>query len=67
MTPKFDAPRTRKVILARPVFVSGRDLPRGGICLFREGEEVTAQTDNGAEWYLLGSYRGKSIKVATIL
>lgn len=65
-TPVFDPPRTRRVTLTRPVYVKGKGLPADGVCLFRDGEEVTLRTDNGREWYLLGSYQGQPIRVATI-
>lgn len=63
----FDPPQTKQITLSRPVFVKGKGLPKNGVCLFRDGEEVTAYTDNGSQWYLLGHYRGQEIKVATIL
>ncbi len=56
----------QKVTLSRPVWVKGKGLPRNGVQLFGEGEEVTLESDNGSQWYLLGSYRGKGIRVATI-
>ena len=56
----------RKVIkLSRPIWVRGKGLPKAGAQLFREGQEVTVHTDNGAEWYIAGYYKGKQIKVAT--
>lgn len=50
----------RYVILNRDIWVKG-------VCLFREGEEVLAESTNGAQWYLRTFYKGKEIKVATIL
>lgn len=64
--PKFDVPRTRTVTLTRPVFVKGKGLPKDGVCLFSDGEEVQLHTDNGSSYYLLGSYKGQPIRVATI-
>ena len=63
----FNPPQTRQITLTRPVSVKGKGLPKNGVFLFSEGETVTAHTDNGHEWYLLGHYKGKSIRVATIL
>jgi hypothetical protein len=65
--PIFSAPRTKTVTLSRPIWVKGKGLPADGVQLFREGEEVVAHTDNGASWYLVANYRGRTIKVATIL
>ena len=65
-TPKFDAPRTTTLVLSRDIWVKGKGLPAAGICLFKEGEEVTLQTDNGAQWYLLGHWHGHEVRVATI-
>lgn len=66
-TQPFSPPRTRQVTLTRPIFVKGEGLPKDGVCLFNAGETVTAQTDNGSQWYVLGTYRKKQIRVATIL
>lgn len=60
-------PTSKKITLSRPIWVKGKGMPKDGVQLFREGQEVTVQTDNGSEWYILGHYRGKIIKVATIL
>lgn len=57
----------RYVILDRDIWVKGKGLPKAGVCLFREGEEVLAESTNGAQWYLRTFYKGKEIKVATIL
>lgn len=67
LTPKFDVPQTKQVTLNRAVWVKGKGLPKDGICLFGEGERVTLQSDNGSDWYLLGHYKGKPIRVATML
>lgn len=67
MTPVFNPPQTRQITLTRPVSVKGKGLPKNGVFLFRDGETVTARTDNGRDWYLLGHYKGQTIKVATIL
>lgn len=64
--PIFSPPQTKRVILSRPIFVKGKGLPKAGVCLFSEGEAVTARTENGAEWYLLGHYNKQTIKVAVL-
>lgn len=66
-TPIFDPPQTRRMTLTRSIWVKGKGLPKDGKLMFREGEEVTVHTDNGAEWYLMTSLDGKEIRVATIL
>jgi len=64
---KFDVvPRRTSIVLSRDVWVKGKGLPADGIRLFKEGDEVTLHTDNGSQWYLLGHYRGKAIRIATI-
>lgn len=63
----FNPPQTKQVVLNHPIFVKGKGLPKDGVCLFREGETVTAYTDNGAEWYLMGHYKGQKLKIATLL
>jgi hypothetical protein len=65
--PIFNPPQTKKVTLTRPIWVKGKGLPKDGVPLFSEGEEVIAYTDNGAQWYLKGHYKGREIRVATIL
>lgn len=62
----FSPPRRKNVVLERDVWVKGKGLPKNGVCLFREGTEVTIVTDNGAEWYILTRYKGKTIRIATI-
>lgn len=55
----------RQVTLTRDVWVSGKGIPKGGVCLFTSGEVATIELI-GSQWFLLGSYKGKGIKVATI-
>jgi len=67
VTPVFVPPHSVKVILNRPVFVKGKGLPKDGIQLAGDGEEVTVYSDNGSAWYLQGHYKGKTIRIATCL
>lgn len=59
-------PRSKKVELTRSVWVKGVGLPKDGICIGGPGVVVTVRTDNGADWYIQGWYRGRKLKIATI-
>lgn len=49
--PVFSAPRRRTVTLSRTLWVAGKGLPKGGVCVGCEGCEITVATDNGSAWY----------------
>lgn len=55
-----------KITLKRPIWVKGKGLPKNGICLFREGDIVEVIKEN-SQCFIIGSYKGKQIKVATII
>lgn len=63
---RFTPPQQKKITLTRPIWVKGKGMPKDGVQLFHEGEEVIAYTDNGSQWYLKAHYQGREIKVATI-
>lgn len=63
----FNPPRTKRHTLSRPIVVNGKGFPKDGVELFHCGEDVTIQTDNGHEWYVLGHYKGKGIRIRIAL
>lgn len=64
--PKFDVPQAKQLTLSRPIFVKGRGLPPDGVCLFNQGQIVTVETDNGANWYIRTTYRRREFRVAVM-
>lgn len=58
--------RCKKIVLRHPLFVKGKGLPKEGVQFFREGEEVTICSENGAEWFVKAFYKGRHIRIATI-
>lgn len=53
-------------ILKYPLFVKGKNLPKNGVCLANAGEEVPVVIEN-SQTYVVVSYKGKQLKVATIV
>lgn len=62
----FTPPQKRKGTMLVPVFVKGKGLPKSGISVAYDGEDVIVHTDNGAEWYIYANYRGISMKIRVI-
>jgi hypothetical protein len=56
----------RTVVLTRPIWVKGKGLPKDGVMLHSEGEGVTVVREHGQD-FILSSYQGKPIRIATIL
>lgn len=55
-----------EIILKNPIWVKGKGMPKNGICLFNAGETVKVIKEN-SQHFILGFYKGKPIKVATII
>lgn len=53
-----------KKILKYPIWVKGKGMPKDGVQLFREGEEVNLIKEN-SQYFMLAFYKGKQIKIAT--
>lgn len=60
-------PTTKQVVLSRPLFAKGKGLPKDGVCVASECETVTVETANGHEWFVVVHYKGKTLRIATIL
>lgn len=62
-------PRKIKITINRPIFVKGKGMPKQGACLFRAGEvvEVELPYGSGNSAVLTTTYRGREIRVSTIL
>lgn len=57
----------KRMTLKYPLWVKGKGMPKDGVCLFRQGEEVNLVSENGRDYYILAFYKGKQIRVATIV
>jgi hypothetical protein len=55
------------ITLRRPIFAKGKDLPKDGVCLANAGDTISVCSENGADWFVKLYYKGKLLKVATIL
>lgn len=62
----FTPPHSIRIALSRPIWVKGKGLPKEGVQLFHEGEEVKA-TFNGSHWTISTWHNSQTITIVVII